>query len=150
VTVDVSAIPDAETLVIQYLASVLGDGYDVASDMPVKYGDTTPIRPFVWINSLPGDYSARTWQGATLVTWVTLDFDGFDTEHDGRSARINAGDVARSVCAVMPGITKYVSEFGQAVRVECYTPAIRPDWNDRVRRYGATMQVWAKAAQSAG
>jgi hypothetical protein len=139
------AVPDAETMVVQYLTGAL-DGLAVATDMPAGYGKSAPIAPFVWINALPGNYVQKTWQGRTLMWMVTLDYDGFDTDHDGNSARYNALQVARQVCDALMRMNGYESDFGRVTRVEVYTPSVRPDWNDKIRRYGSTTQVWARAA----
>lgn len=135
--------PAAETVVIQYLTSVLG-GVRVSSDLPPDFGADGDPGTYVWINAFPGVPAAEPWQGSTLLWEVVFDVDVF------AQSRVDCEDLGRLVSDQLPGITSYRSTYGQITKCGAPTLGPRSDWNTTTRRYGATVETRVRRAQAAG
>jgi hypothetical protein len=130
----VSASPDAEALIVAWLLAAMPDE-SVSTDVPGTLGDPDTPRA-ITVNALPSTGAPPAWNGPVLLHPVLVDLDFF------APTRSAAADLGRAVLEVLPGLRGHSSEHGSVAQV--VPPASiswRPDYNDQVRRYGATVSL---------
>lgn len=132
------AYPDPEALIIDWLSDALAP-VPVLGTLPPNLEDVLPV---VQILGLPGQVDSRGWNGNRwLTSRPRFDVDTF------ASTREAASDLCRDVqalLATLPG-----TQTGGAVVAQVSEelgPERRPDFNDRVMRYGATYALTVRPA----
>lgn len=131
------AAPDIESLLVEWLTARLPN-IEVVTDLTGLFDISTPL--VVQVNALDTPADRPAWNGPTLVYRPDVDVDFY------AASRVTALDLALQVTTLVHDIRGTTSTYGRVTDVIVRTPARRPDYNQRVRRYGA---VWSFTARPA-
>lgn len=130
--------PDVESLLVAWLSGRL-DPILVATDLPDDLGEPDVLQ-VVQVNALPALNPPPAWNGPVLLHTPTVDLDFFG------GSRTDALDLGKRVLGLLPELRGYVSPYGRVSDVRPPAgPSVRPDFNDRVRRYGAAVSFTLRA-----
>jgi len=134
----VTAPPDIESLLVWWLEARQPD-LTVATDLDGLFDDSTPL--VVQVNSLPGRADAPGWNGPSQVYRMDLDVDFYGP------SRIAALDLALLVTGTAAELRGAVHPtYGRVTQVVAPAATRRPDFNQRIRRYGAVWSITARPA----
>jgi len=133
--------PEPEAIVVGFLTTAIPD-VPCSTDLPDNFGGDGVDDPqsYIWVNALPGNVALVTWGGPVVCWDVALDIDCFGP------TREDAVNLSRQCVDALPGLQNQSSEFGQVTRVRVSTFSPRPDWNEKIRRYGSTMSMYVRPA----
>lgn len=130
--------PDAEALLIQWLAARVSAW--VCTDLPAELEQHLPVLQVTRIGGA-GAHKPFT-AGGHLLDGPTCDLDAF------AGTREDAADLCRRACGLLGELRGDVTADGGVVVdvTENVGPSWRPDYNPRVRRFGATYQFLIRPA----
>lgn len=131
-------MPDVEALLIAWLAEQLPEAW-VTTDLPE---DLEQVLPVLQVVRIGGSKQQYPWShGGPLHDNATCDLDAY-----GRT-REHAADLMLRACTLLPLLRNNTSQGGVVTEViENVGPSWRPDYNPRVRRFGATYQFTIRPA----
>ncbi len=130
--------PDIESLLVQWLSGRF-PAVEVVTDLDTLFeSDTAPA--VVQVNSLPARADLPAWGGPSLVYRMDVDVDFYGPD------RVSVLDLALQVTEVAPELQGVTGAYGRVAQVLAPAATRRPDFNHRVRRYGA---VWTLVTRPA-
>lgn len=133
-----TAFPDTEALLIGWLSEQMPDVW-VTTDLPEELERVLPVLQVVRIGGGKHQYP---WSlGGPLHDNPTCDLDAYgrDREH--------AADLIQRACTLLPLLRNNTAGGGVITDVvENVGPSWRPDYNPRVRRFGATYEFTIRPA----
>lgn len=133
-----AAPPDVESLLVAWLSAALAP-IPVATDLPDDLGEPDVLQ-VVQVNALPTQGEPPAWNGPVLLYRPVVDLDFY------AATRTEALDLALRTLGLLPDLRGHVSPYGRVSDVTPPpTPSVRPDFNDRVRRYGAAVSFTLRA-----
>lgn len=127
------AFPDAEALLIQWLAEQL-PRVRVVATLPDELERRLPV---VQVTRVGGAAQTQPWSpGGPLHDRPSYDLDAY------AATRETAADLARSVCSLLPELRGNTTSGAVITDVTANVgPSWRPDYNPRVARFGATYDI---------
>ena len=133
-----TAPPDIESLLVAWLADQRPE-VEVVTDLTGLFDASTPL--VTQVNALPGRADRPAWNGPTLLYRMDVDLDFYGP------SRVAALDLALDVTGLAAQLRGTIhAQFGRITEVVAPAASLRPDFNQRVRRYGA---VWSLTARPA-
>jgi hypothetical protein len=132
------APPDIESLLVEWLSARMQPGVQVVTDLTGLFETDTPL--VVQVNALPTAADRPAWNGPTLLYRPDVDLDFYAPK------RVQALDLALETMGLITDIRGATTPYGRVTDVIARTPARRPDFNQRVRRYGVICTFTARPA----
>lgn len=130
--------PDIESLLVQWLTPRRPD-IEVVTDLTDLFDTDSPL--VVQVNALPSRSDRPAWNGPTLIYRLDVDVDFYAAD---RVAALDLAVQITGLAAELRGTSDPL--FGHVTEVIAPPASRRPDFNQRIRRYGA---VWSLTARPA-